>query len=72
MTTLTPPQPALTSRGFMEKDFEKVAEFLDRVVKICLEVQQSAGKLLTKFLPALEQNEELKVRGSGAGAGRIC
>lgn len=31
--------PALTSRGFVEKDFDQVAEYLDRVVKICVAVQ---------------------------------
>jgi len=53
--------PALTSRGFVEKDFDKVAEFLDRVVKICVAVQEKAGKKLTDFAAALEVNEELKV-----------
>jgi len=53
--------PALTSRGFTEKDFDKVAEFLDRVVKICVVVQEKAGKKLTDFVAALETNEELKV-----------
>jgi glycine hydroxymethyltransferase len=51
---------ALTTRGFVEADFEKVAEFLDRVVKISLAVQEKAGKKLTDFLAALESNEELK------------
>lgn len=32
--------PALTSRGFVERDFEKVAEFVDRAVNI-------AGERLT-------------------------
>lgn len=26
--------PALTSRGFVEKDFDQVAEFVDRAVQI--------------------------------------
>lgn len=30
--------PALTSRGFVEKDFEKVAEFVDRAVQIAGEI----------------------------------
>ena len=33
--------PALTSRGFKEADFEKIAEFLDRVVKISVSIQVS-------------------------------
>jgi glycine hydroxymethyltransferase len=51
---------ALTTRGFVEADFDKVAEYLDRVVKISLAVQEKAGKKLTDFLAALESNEELK------------
>jgi len=35
--------PALTSRGFTEKDFETVATMLDRGVKIALAVQEKAG-----------------------------
>ena len=35
--------PALTTRGFVEKDFERVAEFLDKVVKICIAVQVCDG-----------------------------
>jgi glycine/serine hydroxymethyltransferase len=31
--------PALTTRGFKEADFEKVADFLDRAVKIALNIQ---------------------------------
>jgi len=35
--------PALTSRGLNEDDFGKVVEFIDRGVKIALEVQKAAG-----------------------------
>jgi len=52
---------ALTTRGFLEKDFEKVADILDKVVKICTAVQEKSGKKLVDFLAALESNEELKV-----------
>lgn len=31
--------PALTTRGFKEADFQKVADFLDRAVKIGLRIQ---------------------------------
>lgn len=39
--------PALTTRGFKEADFEKVADFLDRALKIALRIQVglcSSGK----------------------------
>jgi len=52
--------PALTTRGFKEQDFIKVAEFLDRSAKLAVATQEKAGKLLKDFLPALEQSEDLK------------
>lgn len=36
--------PALTSRGFTEEDFEKVAEFFDRAVKIAVDVKAQTGE----------------------------
>ena len=36
--------PALTTRGFDEDDFRKVADFLDRAVKLCVEVQEAVFK----------------------------
>lgn len=52
--------PALTSRGFVEGDFKKVAQFLDRAVKIALRIQKEKGKLLKHFIPALYDDEEVK------------
>ena len=52
--------PALTSRGFVEDDFKKVAQFLDRAVKIALRIQKEKGKLLKHFIPALYDDEEVK------------
>ena len=52
--------PALTTRGLKEADFEKVADFLDRVVKICLDVQKTSGKMLKDFIKALPENEAIK------------
>lgn len=37
--------PALTTRGFNEKDFEAVAEFVHRGVGIALEIQKKAPKV---------------------------
>ncbi|KAG9241044.1 serine hydroxymethyltransferase [Calycina marina] len=36
--------PAMTSRGFSEQDFAKVAGYIDQVVKICKEVQAAMPK----------------------------
>ena len=42
--------PALTSRGFMEADFEKVADFFDRAVAIALKLKNTEqGKKLKGF-----------------------
>ena len=40
--------PALTSRGFVEADFDKVAEFVDRGCKITADIKKS-GKAGTKL-----------------------
>lgn len=52
--------PALTSRGLKEADFEKIADFLDRVIKISVSIQDAHGKKLVDFIAALPQNAELK------------
>jgi glycine hydroxymethyltransferase len=50
--------PALTSRGFLEADFEKVADFLDRAVKIAQKVDsKSKGKKFKDFREALESHD---------------
>lgn len=42
--------PALTSRGFLEQDFEKVADFFDRAVSIALKLNKTEkGKKLKDF-----------------------
>ncbi|EME30478.1 glycine/serine hydroxymethyltransferase [Galdieria sulphuraria] len=46
--------PALTSRGFKEKDFEQVGEFLHRGIEIGLNIQRKTGKKLQDFLSGLE------------------
>jgi len=51
--------PALTSRGFKENDFEKVAEYLHRSIQLSLELQKSVGKLLKEFTNALSNNDEI-------------
>merc|ERR1711869_78765 len=50
--------PALTSRGFLEADFEKVADFLDRAVTIAQAVDgKSKGKKFKDFREALESQD---------------
>lgn len=52
--------PALTSRGFKEADFVKVADFLDRGIQLAIKVQAESGKMLKDFVKALDGNEEVK------------
>jgi len=50
--------PALTSRGFEEADFEKVAEFIHKGVGIAKEINSSGvGKKLADFKAALKAQE---------------
>lgn len=41
--------PALTTRMLKEKDFEQVADFIDRGIKLGLEVQKISGADQKKF-----------------------
>lgn len=50
--------PALTSRGFVEKDIVQVATFLERAVNITLAIQKrTTGKLLKDFQVELEKGD---------------
>lgn len=57
--------PALTTRGFLEQDFEKVAEFIDRGVNIAKDLKSKADKAVgTKvkdFNTYLEQNKPSEI-----------
>merc|ERR1711976_1006192 len=52
--------PSMTTRGCTEADFEKVAEFLDRVVKISLKIQEEKGKKLKDFELGVQGNKEIE------------
>jgi len=52
--------PALTTRGFKEQDFVKVAGLLHDAVELAVEIQKKAGKKLKDFIPALEKSSKLK------------
>lgn len=51
---------ALTSRGFKEADFTKVAEFLHRGINISVRLQETNGKLLKDFVAAIDGDAEAK------------
>lgn len=50
---------ALTSRGFDEADFVKVADLIHEGIQICIKVQEKTGKALKDFLPALDNNADI-------------
>jgi len=52
--------PSMTTRGCTEADFEKVAEFLDRVIKIALKIQEEKGKKLKDFELGVQGNKEIE------------
>ncbi|KAM7279174.1 hypothetical protein ACFE04_006308 [Oxalis oulophora] len=53
--------PALTSRGFVEEDFAKVAEFFDAAVKLALKIKAKAkGTKLKDFVATMNTNEEIQ------------
>ncbi|RYP75613.1 hypothetical protein DL771_002313 [Monosporascus sp. 5C6A] len=41
--------PAMTSRGFGEKEFERVAEYIDQSIKLCKEIQGGLPKEANKL-----------------------
>ncbi|KAK9817163.1 hypothetical protein WJX72_010560 [[Myrmecia] bisecta] len=52
--------PAMTSRGLKEADFEKIADFLHRVLEVCKQIQEKHGKLLKDFNKAVEDNDDIR------------
>jgi len=51
--------PALTSRGFVEKDFEQMVEYFSRAVDIALEAKKKTNKL-KDYREFLENDESIK------------
>jgi glycine hydroxymethyltransferase len=52
--------PSMTTRGCTHTDFEKIAEFLDRVVKIALKIQEEKGKKLKDFELGVQGNKDIE------------
>uniref|UniRef100_A0A6P3ZZ70 Serine hydroxymethyltransferase n=1 Tax=Ziziphus jujuba TaxID=326968 RepID=A0A6P3ZZ70_ZIZJJ len=53
--------PALTSRGFIEEDFLKVAEYFDEAVKLALKIKaNSKGTKLKDFVTTLQSDENVQ------------
>lgn len=50
----------MTSRGLVEKDFERIGEFLHHAVTITLSIQKEHGKLLKDFNKGLVNNKDIE------------
>merc|ERR1711982_300051 len=51
--------PSMTTRGCKKDDMVKIADFLDRTVKISLKVQEKVGKKLKDFEAELPTNSDV-------------
>ncbi|XVE60644.1 hypothetical protein DITRI_Ditri05aG0144500 [Diplodiscus trichospermus] len=53
--------PALTSRGFVKEDFEKVADFFDAAVKLALKIKaETQGSKLKDFVATLQSDVNIQ------------
>merc|ERR1711879_525145 len=52
--------PAMTTRGLKENGFVKIAEFLDRVLQISLQLQKEKGKKLKDFEEGLKECKDVE------------
>merc|ERR1711972_834386 len=52
--------PAMTTRGLKEDGFKKIAEFLDQVLQISLQIQEEKGKKLKDFEEGLKDCKEIE------------
>ncbi|KAJ8966663.1 hypothetical protein NQ314_003391 [Rhamnusium bicolor] len=50
--------PALTTRGLVETDIDKVVDFIDRGLKLAKEISAKSGPKLNDFKQAMQENEE--------------
>jgi len=51
--------PALTTRGFVEKDFIVISRWIHRAIQIALSIQKVSGRKLRDFVVYMRGNEEL-------------
>jgi len=54
--------PTITANALTNVSVTQIADFLERAAKLAVKVQNSAGKMLKNFVPALETDEEVAVR----------
>ena len=52
--------PALTTRGFKEEDFKKVAQYIVKGIKIAQKIKKETGKKFKDFKEATKEDKEIK------------
>ena len=52
--------PAVTTRGYVEKDMKQVGAFLSEIIKISCEIQKEKGKKLKDFNEGLKVNKSIE------------
>lgn len=52
--------PAVTTRGYLEKDMREVGRFIDEGFKISLDIQAKNGKKLKEFNDGLNSSPQIK------------
>ncbi|XP_063904582.1 serine hydroxymethyltransferase isoform X2 [Zophobas morio] len=52
--------PALTTRGFVEKDIDRVVEFIDKALKLSKEVSAKSGPKLVDYKKVIECDPEIQ------------
>jgi glycine hydroxymethyltransferase len=52
--------PAMTTRGLIEKDFERIVELLDKGVELTKVYKKNSGPKLADFKAYVKQNENAK------------
>lgn len=56
--------PAVTTRGYLEKDMRQVGKFLDHLVTLSKQIQEKSGKKLKDFEDSLKKSEEVRTLGN--------
>ena len=52
--------PAVTSRGYYEKDILEVSRYLDEVAKLAVDIQKQSGPKLAAFSKMIGEDERVK------------
>jgi glycine hydroxymethyltransferase len=52
--------PAMTTKGYMEEDFIKVAHMIDKIVRLGLEIQGVSGRKMVDFIQEFEKCNWMK------------